>query len=371
MALGADAAAASGGRDLDAEIWTRGAGWRMRGRITPPKDAAVTDAASALLLDGKAIAAAVRADLAQRVAARVEAGGRVPKLAAILVGDNPASETYVAAKARAAASVGVASETLRRPADLSQDALLALIADLNARADVDGVLLQLPLPGGLDAQAALETIAPRKDVDGLTYASAGRVFLGAAPALRRADDPWRGHVPCTPQGCMIVIGLAVARLAGNPGSWAELLTRAFADGGADLSGRRALVIGRSSLVGMPLAALLTHANATVTLAHSRTADLAARCREADILVAAVGRPGLVRGDWIKPGAIVIDVGINRAPAPEREATHGPGATKLIGDVAFEEARSVAGALTPVPGGVGPMTVACLLKNTIEAADASA
>ncbi len=330
----------------------------------------MTDPATAHILDGKAIAAALRADLARRVAAHTEHGGATPKLAAILVGDNPASQTYIAAKAKAAATVGVASEVLRRPSDMAQDALMALIAELNARDDVHGILLQLPLPDGLDAQAALEAIAPHKDVDGLTYGSAGRVFLGAAPALRRDGAPWRGHVPCTPQGCMILTGLAATRLSGETAPWETLTPRLLADGGVDLSGRRALVIGRSSLVGMPLGALLTHANATVTLAHSRTEDLPARCREADILVAAVGRPELVRGDWIKPGAIVIDVGINRVSAPEREASQGPGATKLIGDVAFDEAAAVAGALTPVPGGVGPMTVACLLKNTVEAAQAS-
>ncbi len=276
---------------------------------------------SAALIDGKAVAAALRAALAQRVAALPFQ----PGLAVVLVGDDPASAVYVRNKDRAAASVGIAARTIRLPADTAQAALLAQVAALNADPAVDGILVQLPLPAQLDARAVIAAIDPGKDVDGLHPVNAGRLADG---------DP--GLVPCTPLGVMKLLDAA----------------------GIGLRGARALVLGRSNLVGRPVAALLLAADATVTVAHSRTRDLAAECRRADVLVAAVGRPEMVRGDWLRPGAVVIDVGINRLA---------DGA--LVGDVAFDEAVAVAGAITPVPGGVGPMTIACLLENTLMAAEA--
>ncbi len=241
----------------------------------------------------------------------------------VLVGDDPASSVYVRNKDRAAASVGIAARTIRLPADTAQAALLAQVAALNADPAVDGILVQLPLPRHLDPRAVIAAIHPAKDVDGLHPVNAGRLADG---------DP--GLVPCTPLGVMKLLEAA----------------------GVALSGARALVLGRSNLVGRPVAALLLHADATVTVAHSRTRDLPEECRRADVLVAAVGRPEFVRGDWLRPGAVVIDVGINR----QDDGT-------LVGDVAFDEARQVASAITPVPGGVGPMTIACLLENTVEAA----
>lgn len=257
------------------------------------------------------------------MAARVATLGWRPGLAVVLVGDDPASAVYVRAKDRAAAAAGIAARTLRHPADLTEADLLRVVAGLNADPEVDGILVQLPLPPGIRARAVIEAIDPAKDVDGLHPMNAGRLAAGT-PVM----------VPCTPLGVM----------------------RLLADVGARLSGARAVVIGRSGLVGRPMASLLTAADATVVVAHSRTVDLAGECRRADVLVSAMGKPGFVRGDWIKPGAIVIDVGTTRL------ADGGLG-----GDVAFDEAVTVAGAITPVPGGVGPMTIACLLENTLIAA----
>jgi methylenetetrahydrofolate dehydrogenase (NADP+)/methenyltetrahydrofolate cyclohydrolase len=274
---------------------------------------------SATLIDGKAVAASLRAALAVRVASL----GFRPGLAVVLVGDDPASAVYVRNKDRAAASVGIAAQTIRLPAETPQADLLARVAALNADPAVDGILVQLPLPKHIDARAVIAAIDPAKDVDGLHPVNAGRLADGD-PAL----------VPCTPLGVM----------------------KLLADAGIALRGARALVLGRSNLVGRPVAALLLNADATVTVAHSRTRDLPEECRRADILVAAVGRPEMVRGDWLRPGAVVIDVGINRLEDG-----------RLVGDVAFEECRAIASAITPVPGGVGPMTIACLLENTVQAA----
>jgi methylenetetrahydrofolate dehydrogenase (NADP+)/methenyltetrahydrofolate cyclohydrolase len=254
-----------------------------------------------------------------------------PCLAVVLVGDDPASEVYVRNKVKMTEAAGMVSIHHRLPATATQSEVETLIERLNADAEVDGILLQLPLPKGLDADAAIEKINPDKDVDGLTEVSAGRLSLGK-PGLR----------PCTPVGSVILAKRAL---------------------GEDLSGKNVVVIGRSILVGKPAALLFLAENCTVTIAHSRTANLAEVCRSADILVPAVGRPEMVRGDWVKPGAAIIDVGINRVPAPEK----GEGKTKLVGDAHYESCAEVAGFITPVPGGVGPMTIACLLRNTVLAA----
>ncbi|MEQ8399230.1 bifunctional methylenetetrahydrofolate dehydrogenase/methenyltetrahydrofolate cyclohydrolase FolD [Thalassobaculum sp.] len=282
------------------------------------------------IIDGKAFAAALRGRVGQAVGGLVLEHGLKPGLAVVLVGDDPASRVYVRNKAAQTVEAGMNSIEHRLPDDTTQDTLLTLIAELNADAAVDGILVQLPLPGQIDSQAVLDAIDPAKDVDGFHVVNAGRLATGGA-AL----------VPCTPLGCLLLLK----------------------DRLGDLSGLHAVVVGRSNIVGKPMAQLLLGANCTVTVAHSRTRDLPAVCRQADILVAAVGRPEMVRGDWIKPGATVIDVGINRVPAPDR----GEGKTRLVGDVAFAEASAVAGAITPVPGGVGPMTIAVLLRNTVEAA----
>lgn len=276
---------------------------------------------TARILDGKALGAALRAEVASQVAALPYR----PVLAVVLVGDNPASAVYVRNKDRAAAAAGIAARTIRLPAEVRQAALLDTIAGLNSDGAVDAILVQLPLPAHINPNAVVEAIDPAKDVDGFHPLNIGRLASGQ-PAL----------VPCTPRGVM----------------------RLLKAGGAALRGARALVLGRSAIVGRPLAALLLAADATVTVAHSRTRNLAAECRRADILIAAVGRPELVRGDWIAPGAGVIDVGITRTADG-----------RLVGDVAFAEAVEVAGAITPVPGGVGPMTIACLLENTVQAAEA--
>ena len=289
--------------------------------------------AQAALIDGKAFAAALRARIAGHAAAFVQATGRAPGLAVVLVGDDPASQVYVGAKGKACAEAGMASFEHRLPADTSEAALLSLIERLNQDEAVDGILVQMPLPNGLDEQAIIAAINPDKDVDGFHVINAGRLSVGQA-----------GFIPCTPLGCMMLLK----------------------DRLGDLSGLDAVVIGRSNIVGKPMAQLLVDANATVTIAHSRTRDLAAIVRRADIVVAAVGRPEMIRGDWIKPGATVIDVGINRLP-PAESAARG----RLVGDVAFDEASTVAGAITPVPGGVGPMTIAVLLRNTLVAAYAHA
>jgi len=274
---------------------------------------------SARTIDGKAAAAALRAKLAAQVATLPFR----PGLAVVLVGDDPASAIYVRAKDRAANAVGIAAHTIRLPPDTSTEALITRIARLNADPAVDGILVQLPLPSHIAPQAVIEAVDPDKDADGFHPLNVGRLATGHP-----------GLVPCTPAGVM----------------------RLLAEANVPLEGARALVLGRSMIVGRPMAALLLAANATVTMAHSRTRELAAECRRADVIVAAAGRPALVRGDWIAPGATVIDVGVNRLPDGS-----------LVGDVAFAEAVEVAGAITPVPGGVGPMTIACLLENTVTAA----
>ncbi len=278
-------------------------------------------------IDGKAIAADVRVN----VASAVKALPNQPTLAVILVGEDPASQVYVNSKIKQTEECGMRSLHRVLPANATQAEVEAEIAALNADDDVDGILLQLPLPKGLNSDAAIEKISPDKDVDGLTEASAGRLVLGK-PGLR----------PCTPSGCVI------------------LAKRALGD---DLSGKHVVVVGRSILVGKPAALLFLAENCTVTIAHSRTKDLAAVCREADILVPAVGRPEMLTGEYVKAGATVIDVGINRIDAPER----GEGKSRLVGDAEFSSCESIAGYITPVPGGVGPMTIACLLQNTVLAA----
>ncbi len=282
----------------------------------------------AINIDGKAIAEVLASAVAEGVRAFLSAQGMVPTLAVVLVGDNPASEVYVRNKVRQTRAVGMHSVEHRLAGDTSLQALLALVAGLNADPAIDGILVQLPLPAGLDADAVIDAIDPSKDVDGLTTLNAG-ALVSARPGL----------VPCTPLGAMRLIKSVMP----------------------DISGREAVVVGRSNLFGKPMAHLLLAANATVTVAHSRSADLPSICRRADILVAAVGRAELVRGSWLKPGAVVIDVGINRVAGRE------PGTSRLVGDVAYGEAKEVASAITPVPGGVGPMTIACLLRNTLEAA----
>ena len=282
------------------------------------------------LIDGKAFAADLRAAVGSQVAALIAGPGVTPGLAVVLVGEDPASQVYVRNKHRQTLEAGMNSFEHRLPADSSQQTLLDLVAELNADDAVDGILVQLPLPAQINAQAVLDTIDPAKDVDGFHVVNAGRLATGG-DAL----------VPCTPLGCL-------------------LLLRHFV---GELSGLRAVIIGRSNIVGKPMAQLLLAENCTTTIAHSRTRDLAAECRQADILIAAVGRPEMIRGDWIKPGATVIDVGINRIDAADR----GTGKSRLVGDVAFAEAAPIAAAITPVPGGVGPMTIACLLRNTVTAA----
>jgi methylenetetrahydrofolate dehydrogenase (NADP+)/methenyltetrahydrofolate cyclohydrolase len=287
--------------------------------------------AEAKLIDGKAIAAALRGRVGEGVADLVAAKGPKPGLATVLVGADPASEVYVRSKGRTAAELGMASFDHRLPAETTEDELLALVARLNADPAVNGILVQLPLPRHIDTSRVLLAIDPDKDVDGFHPINVGR--LGSIAAGAPLDFP----VPCTPLGCSMLL----------------------ADTLGALTGRHAVVIGRSNLVGRPVAQLLLRADCTVTVAHSRTRDLPALCRTADIAVVAIGKPHFVRGDWIKPGATVIDVGINRVPAAE-------GKTRLVGDVAFAEALPVAGHITPVPGGVGPMTVACLMYNTLQA-----
>jgi len=285
--------------------------------------------AQAALIDGKAFAAGLRARIAAGAAAFAHQAARQPGLAVVLVGDDPASQVYVGAKARACAEVGIASFEHRLPADTSEAALLSLIERLNQDEAVDGILVQMPLPGGLDEAAIIAAINPDKDVDGFHVINAGRLSVGQP-----------GFIPCTPLGCLMLLQ----------------------DRLGDLAGMEAVVIGRSNIVGKPMAQLLLAAHCTVTIAHSRTRDLAQVVHRADIVIAAVGRPEMVRADWIKPGATVIDVGINRLPPAPGQAKG-----RLVGDVAFAEVAEVAGAITPVPGGVGPMTIAVLLRNTLEAA----
>ncbi|WP_332695430.1 bifunctional methylenetetrahydrofolate dehydrogenase/methenyltetrahydrofolate cyclohydrolase FolD [Bosea sp. (in: a-proteobacteria)] len=276
----------------------------------------------ARIIDGKAAAAELRAGIGREVAAIKAARGLVPGLHVVLVGDDPASRVYVASKEKLAAEIGMNSVAHRLPAQTSEADLLAKIAALNADDAVDGILVQLPLPKHIDTGRIIDAIDPAKDVDGLHPINAGRLAGGKD-----------GLVPCTPLGCMLLLRGALP----------------------SLSGLEAVVIGRSELVGRPVAQLLLQADCTVTIAHSRTRDLAEVVRRADIVVAAVGRPRMIKGSWLKPGATVIDVGINRMPDG-----------KLAGDVDFQEAVTVAGAITPVPGGVGPMTIACLLRNTLTA-----
>lgn len=295
----------------------------------------MSDNSQAILIDGKSVAADLRANIAREVAALKECHGVTPGLAVVLVGNDPASEVYVRLKGVQTLEVGMNSYEFRMPENTSEADLLARVRELNADPAVNGILVQFPVPKQISQQAVIDTISPDKDVDGLHPLSAGRLASGLP-----------GMVSCTPLGCLILAKSAAAHLPGGR-----------------LEGARAVVLGRSNLVGKPVAQLLLNENCTVTIAHSRTRDLPAVCREADLLVAAVGRPGMVRGDWIKPGAVVIDVGINRIDAPEK----GEGKTRLVGDVAFDEARAVASAITPVPGGVGPMTIACLLRNTLVAA----
>ncbi len=280
---------------------------------------------SARIIDGKKIAAAVREEIHVRVLQLKEATGRVPGLAAVLVGDNPASASYVRSKTKACQEAEIFSRQLTPPGDIPQADLLAIIRELNGDPAIHGILVQLPLPSHIDERTILEAVDPDKDVDGFTFANIGRLV---------ENQPQ--FVPCTPAGII------------------ELLNRE----GVSIQGKHAVVVGRSEIVGKPVAFLLLHRHATVTICHSRTADLAAETRRADILVAAVGRARLVTGAMVKPGAVVIDVGINRVEG------------KLVGDVDFESAAQVASAITPVPGGVGPMTVAMLLKNTLQSFDRS-
>jgi len=285
---------------------------------------------SAVLIDGKAAAARLRAQIGDEVARLRAEYGLQPGLAVVLVGNDAASEVYVRNKARQTREAGMESFELRLPADTPQSALLSHVERLNADPAVNGILVQLPLPSQIDEAAVIGTVDPAKDVDGFHPVNAGKLATGGG-----------GFVPCTPLGCL-------------------LLLKSQLD---DLSGRRAIVVGRSNIVGKPMAQLLLRENCTVTIAHSRTRDLAAECRRADILVAAVGRPRMIQGSWIQPGATVIDVGINRVATAAGDSQR----EKLVGDVDFEAARAVAGAITPVPGGVGPMTIACLLLNTVVAA----
>ncbi len=281
----------------------------------------------AVLIDGKAIAADLRASVAAEVARLKSEHGVTPGLAVVLVGEDPASQVYVRNKGKQTVETGMASFEHKLDADVSEADLFALIDRLNADPAVHGILCQFPVPDHLSESRIVARIDPAKDVDGLHILNAGLLASGG-----------KAMVSCTPLGCLILLSRHID----------------------DMTGMDAVIVGRSNLVGKPMAALLLRENCTVTVAHSRTRDLPAVCRRADIIVAAVGRAQMIRGDWIKPGATVIDVGINRIPAPER----GEGKTRLVGDVHFEEAVAVAGAITPVPGGVGPMTIACLLANTV-------
>ncbi|MBF0246611.1 MAG: bifunctional methylenetetrahydrofolate dehydrogenase/methenyltetrahydrofolate cyclohydrolase FolD [Alphaproteobacteria bacterium] len=281
-------------------------------------------------IDGKAFAEGLRARVAAKVAKLKAEHGVTPGLAVVLVGEDPASQVYVRNKGKQTVETGMNSFEFKMPADATEDALLAKIDALNHDPAVHGILVQLPLPKHMDEAKVINAIYPDKDVDGFHVINSGRLMTGQ-----------EAMIPCTPFGCLMLIKDTL---------------------GDDLSGKRAIVVGRSNIVGKPMAQLLLDANCTVTIAHSRTRDLADECRRADILVAAVGRPHMVKGDWIKPGACVIDVGINRIDAPDL----GEGKTRLVGDVDFASAQAVAGSITPVPGGVGPMTIAVLLANTVTA-----
>jgi methylenetetrahydrofolate dehydrogenase (NADP+)/methenyltetrahydrofolate cyclohydrolase len=288
---------------------------------------------AAEIIDGKLLSEGVRAKVTAEVAALVRDHGLKPGLAVVLVGEDPASQIYVRSKGEQSLAAGMHSVTHRLPAETSEDTLIGLVRRLNADKAIHGILVQLPLPKHISEPTVLAALDPDKDVDGLTVASAGRLASGLP-----------GLTPCTPLGCMIMLRETLGSLAG----------------------KRALVVGRSILVGRPLAQLLLGADCTVTIAHSRTVDLPGRCREADILCAAIGRPQMIEGDWVKPGAAVIDIGVNRVPFRDPVAA-AAGKTKVVGDVDFKAASKVAGWITPVPGGVGLMTVACLLQNTVTAA----
>ena len=287
----------------------------------------------AVVIDGKEAATSVIAAVTEAAGSLERVAGVKPGLAVVIVGDDPASHAYVNSKSKMAKQCGFNSIQHSLPEETTQQELEKLVTELNADPAIHGILVQLPLPKHLNAEPVLLLISPEKDVDGLHVVNAGKIASG---------DLETGLISCTPAGAMLLVN----RIHGR-----------------DLSGLNAVVIGRSNLFGKPMALLLLAANATVTIAHSKTKDLAAVCRNADILVAAVGRPQMVKADWVKPGATVIDVGINRIPAPEK----GEGRSRLVGDVAYEEAAEVAGAITPVPGGVGPMTIAMLMANTVIAA----
>ena len=281
------------------------------------------------IIDGKAVALELRTKVATGAGKLKAETGVTPGLAVVLVGNDPASGVYVRSKARQTEEAGMASFKHVLDADVGNDRLLGLVADLNEDSRVHGILVQLPLPSHLDAESIINAISPSKDVDGFHVSNAGRLFTGQ-----------QAFVPCTPLGCLKLLRMQHG----------------------DLTGLNAVVVGRSNIVGKPMAGLLLQENCTISICHSRTRDLPGLCRTADILVVAVGRPDFVKGSWIKPGATVIDVGINRVPAPDL----GEGKAKLVGDVDYEAAAGVAGAITPVPGGVGPMTIACLLSNTLDA-----
>ncbi len=290
---------------------------------------------TAKIIDGKAIAAELRQDVAKGVEALVASGANKPGLATVLVGEDPASQTYVRMKRKACEEVGIESFGHTLSADVSQGEVEKLVADLNADPKVHGILVQLPLPAGLDEEAILRAIRIEKDVDGFNPINIGRL-------AQKGREPL--FVPCTPAGCITLLKKA----------------------GAKLEGAEAVIVGRSNIVGMPAALLLVKENATITICHSRTQDLPDVCRRADVLIAAIGRAEMIKGDWIKPGAYVIDVGVNRVDDPGAKRGY-----KLVGDVAFDEAKEIAGAITPVPGGVGPMTIAGLLNNTLRSAQRSA
>lgn len=285
---------------------------------------------SATIINGTEVAAEIRQGIKERVEELTARTGRKPGLATVLVGEDPASQTYVRMKGKQSQEVGMESLSYKLPATASQEEVEGLVRELNADPAVNGILVQLPLPKHMNEEAVLAAIGLEKDVDGFHPVNIGRLVMKGRQPL---------FIPCTPKGCMVLIERT----------------------GVQLEGANAVVLGRSNIVGMPVAALLLHANATVTTCHSRSRDLPGICRGADVLVAAVGRPEMVRRDWIKPGAVVIDVGVNRVDDPTRERGY-----KLVGDVAFDEAKEVAGAITPVPGGVGPMTIAMLLQNTLDA-----
>jgi methylenetetrahydrofolate dehydrogenase (NADP+) / methenyltetrahydrofolate cyclohydrolase len=287
---------------------------------------------TATLIDGTAIAAKVRAGVAEAVAERAAAGKPRPGLATVLVGDNVASQTYVRSKRKACVEAGIESFGHELPKTATQQEIEALVAELNADPRVHGILVQLPLPDGIDEEKVLASVSLEKDVDGFHPVNIGRLAMKGRKPL---------FVPCTPAGCMVLLEEA----------------------GATFKGANAVVLGRSNIVGLPASMLLLQRDATVTICHSRTKDLPAVCREADILIAAVGRAEMVRADWVKPGAFVIDVGINQKPDASRKSGY-----RLVGDVAFDEVKEVAGAITPVPGGVGPMTIAMLLRNTLRGAE---